>query len=122
MQRQDRPLPTIQKTLTNVERLLNVLIDAIKANTAMLASQKDQLDVNAACKYLGISQRHLYRLTGANVLPYSKPTGKKLYFQRRDLDEYMRCNVVESNGQIDAEALDRFAELQRKGGHRPKGS
>jgi len=37
-------------------------------------------------KILGISTRTLYRYKKEGILPYSKPTGGRLYFKRTDVE------------------------------------
>ena len=49
----------------------------------------DVLNSAAAAKLLGISKSHLYRLVNQKKVKYSKPGKGKLYFLRRDLENYL---------------------------------
>lgn len=43
-----------------------------------------------ACKYLNLKPSYLYKLTSLKKIPCYKPSGKKLFFYRRELDEWIR--------------------------------
>lgn len=74
----------ILATLKNIEQLLR------QQNVQV----KDVLTFEEATAYLGISESHLYKLTSAREIPFSKPNGKKLYFDRRQLNEWMLSDHV----------------------------
>jgi len=67
---------------------------------------------NDAAEYLGISKSYLYKLTSGGKIPYYKPFGKKIYFDKVMLDDWVYQNPVKSNTQIEAEAEN---YLNRKG-------
>jgi len=46
-------------------------------------------DVNEAAAYLKLARGYLYRLVSKGRISYSKPTGGKLLFRRRDLDAFI---------------------------------
>jgi excisionase family DNA binding protein len=58
-----------------------------------LLSSRDQnrnvLAVPEAAKFLNISESHLYRLTSQNAIPHYSPGGKRIYFKRTELEEYL---------------------------------
>lgn len=78
----------------------------------LLLTQKTLLTSEEASKYMGISMSHLYKLTFLKLVPHSKPTGKLCYFERAELDEWMKQNRVltESEANLEANAYI----LQRK--------
>lgn len=76
--------PEILITLQNIERL-------IKAQTLQ---KREVLTLEEAAEYLSVSESHLYKLTSAKEIPCSKPTGKKLYFKRVELNEWMLSNRI----------------------------
>ncbi len=51
-------------------------------------------DLDAAAKYLGISKSHLYQLTSKARIGHFKPAGKKIYFDKSDLDSYLTRSRV----------------------------
>ena len=73
----------IQK-IDNIERML----------TDMSIQQKDVLNLKEACQFLDISPSHLYKLTSTKQIPHFCPQGKKLYFERAALKEWLTRNPV----------------------------
>lgn len=43
-----------------------------------------------ACRYLHFKPSYLYKLTAQKKIPFYKPAGKKIYFYRRELNEWIR--------------------------------
>lgn len=67
---------------------------------------KEVLNFNEACLYLELSQSHLYKLTSAGNIPYYKPNGKKLYFKRTELENWLLRNRNTTQEEIDSKAAD----------------
>lgn len=70
----------------------------------MLLSQKTVLNFNETAVYTGLSKSHLYKLTSSGGIPCYKPTGKKLYFNKEELDEWLLRNKKLSQDEIDDKA------------------
>ncbi len=68
--------------------------------------QKQVLNSNETCKYLELSQSHLYKLTSTGAIPHYKPNGKKIYFQRQELDQWLLRNRMDSRDEIEQQAAD----------------
>lgn len=66
--------------------------------------QKTVLNFNEACMYLDISPSHLYKLTSTHKVPHFCPQGKKLYFNRLELDAWLQRNKQFSKAEIEQEA------------------
>jgi excisionase family DNA binding protein len=66
--------------------------------------QKSVLNFNEACRYLDVSPSHLYKLTSTRKVPHFCPQGKKLYFNRIELDAWLQRNRQFSNAEIDQQA------------------
>lgn len=78
----------------------------------MLLSQKTVLNFDEASVYTGLSKSHLYKLTSTGGIPCYKPTGKKLYFEKEELDEWMLRGKKLSQDEIDDKAE---AHLMKRG-------
>ena len=63
----------------------------------MKTQPNDKFTVREAAIYLGISNRMIYFLTHTRAIPYTKPGGKIIYFDKKDLDEYLERNRVEKD-------------------------
>ncbi|MDO4160178.1 MAG: helix-turn-helix domain-containing protein [Prevotellaceae bacterium] len=69
---------------------------------------KDILTLEEGSEYTGISKSTLYKMTSAHEIPYYKPHGKLIFFERKELDYWLRQNPVKSMRQIHAEAERTF--------------
>ena len=76
--------------------------------------KKEVLNFNDACKYLDISASHLYKLTSQKLIPHFCPQGKKLYFNRAELDEWLQRNRQSSTDEIEQEAANYVINNKRK--------
>lgn len=76
--------------------------------------QKTVLNLSEAAKYLDISESHLYKLTSSRQIPHFCPQGKKLYFRREELDQWLQRNRQSSSDEIDREATNYLIRNKRK--------
>ena len=58
--------------------------------------EKEVLTMAEACLFLDISSSHLYKLTSSKKIPHYCPMGKKLYFLREELLQWMQTNPMAS--------------------------
>lgn len=86
-------LPTM-KTINPKENLNNTIY-----------LQKEILNSDEACQLLGIAKGYLYKLTHRHEIPFYRPNGKLIYFERTDLMAWMRRNRVNSAEETSAAAL-----------------
>jgi len=68
--------------------------------------QKDALNLNEACAYLDMSASHLYKLTSQKQIPHFCPQGKKLYFRREELNEWLLRNRKDTTEEIETKAAN----------------
>ena len=57
-----------------------------------------------ASSFLNLSKSYLYKLTAGNLIPHYKPQGKMLYFEKSELEAWLRQNPVKTKAQIEQEA------------------
>ena len=74
--------------------------------------QKEVLNFNEAAVYLEVSHSHLYKLTSTGTIPAYKPNGKKLYFNRQELNKWLLTNRQTSISDIEEEV----SQFQLKSG------
>jgi excisionase family DNA binding protein len=65
--------------------------------------QKEVLNFNEAAVYIEVSHSHLYKLTSTGTIPAYKPNGKKLYFNRQELNKWLLSNRQTSLSDIEEE-------------------
>jgi excisionase family DNA binding protein len=70
----------------------------------MLLSQKNVLTFDEAAGFIGISKSHLYKLTMANALPFYRPRGKMIYFERVELENWLLQNRITPADELEAKA------------------
>lgn len=68
--------------------------------------QKEILSLDEACQYLDYSKSHLYKLTSTRRIPFYCPEGKRIYFKRLELDEWLLRNPVQTQDTINQQASD----------------
>lgn len=71
----------------------------------LLAFNKRVLTFDEACDYTGISKSYLYKLTSENRIPFSKPNGKVIFFEREKLENWLLRNHRRSRQETKDEAL-----------------
>jgi excisionase family DNA binding protein len=70
----------------------------------MIFLAKNILSFDEASKFLNLSKSYLYKLTSGNLIPHYKPQGKMLYFEKDELETWLRQNPVKTQMQITREA------------------
>ena len=56
---------------------------------------KNILTVDEVVNYTGFSQKQIYKLTSTRAIPHYKPSGRKLFFKKDEIDEWI------SRGRVD---------------------
>ena len=69
-----------------------------------LYQAKNILSFEEACAFLNFSKSYLYKLTSACAIPHYKPSGKMVYFEREELEKWLRQNPVKTKEQIEMDA------------------
>ena len=62
------------------------------------------LTIEEAAQFLNVSKHTVYRLTSQHRIKFYKPTGKRIYFDKADLNEWMKSKAVKSDAEIKADA------------------
>lgn len=70
----------------------------------LVLHSKNVLSFEEASRFLNLSKSYLYKLTSGNLIPHYKPQGKMLYFEKTELEAWLRQNPVRTQAQTDAEA------------------
>jgi len=90
----------------------NEILQKLKSIEGVLLMQdvlrKPILSLKEAALYLGISKSTLYKMTFDNKISHHKPSGKLIYFQRKDLNNYLLRNRVKSNDELESEIESRL--------------
>ena len=88
---------------TPIVTLQNVL-DRLDILTSAVLSNKQTLNIDEAAAFTGLAVSYLYKLTSTQEIPHYKPRGKMLYFDRSELEGWLRQGKVSSNAEIERSA------------------
>lgn len=100
--------------MSQEEMILNKLSEIANKLDEQNLLQKTVLNFNEACTYLDVSQSHLYKLTSTRQVPHFCPQGKKLYFKRTELDEWLQRNRQSTADELEQQAIDNMVKSRRK--------
>ncbi|MEG1544483.1 MAG: helix-turn-helix domain-containing protein [Tannerellaceae bacterium] len=65
---------------------------------------KQVLTFDEASIFTGLSKSYLYKLTSTQKIPHYKPSGKLCYFDRTELEGWIKQNRVCTIGEIEQRA------------------
>lgn len=71
----------------------------------LLLGAKKVLTFDEACDYTGISRSYMYKLTADNRIPFSKPMGKIIFFNKEKLDKWLLTNNYLTDKDIEKNAI-----------------
>lgn len=100
----------ILQKLTSLEKKYD---EHLLLQAEQLLLQKEVLNFTETCRYLDLSESHLYKLTSQKQIPHYCPQGKRLYFRRDELDAWLQRNKQASSQEIDREASDYIIRKKR---------
>lgn len=85
------------------EKILDQL-SRIERNSLLAA--KNVLCFEDVALLTGLSKSHLYKLTCSRQIPHYKPNGKQMYFDRVELENWMKQNKVATTAEIEQVATN----------------
>ena len=75
---------------------------------------KEVLNLEEASAFLGIAKSTLYKMTHLNQLPYFKPAGKLIFFEKQKLIDWVRGAKSKSVDEIKEEAAAKIQEMNER--------
>ena len=79
-----------------------MLFRSVLENT--LSAGKEVLTLEEAARFMGVTKSSLYKMTHEQTIPYYKPNGKMVYFEKAELLTWIRRNAIASKAQVSEEA------------------
>ena len=80
----------------------------------MLEAGKEVLTVEEAAKFMGMARSSLYKMTSDQTIPFYRPNGKMIFFEKTDILSWIRKNRVSSREEIDEQARLHMQKLSEK--------
>jgi excisionase family DNA binding protein len=90
-----------KKTMTTSIVTLQAVIDRIDILTSAVLSNKQTLNLKEAAAFTGLAESYLYKLTSTQEIPHYKPRGKMLYFDRSELEEWLKQVRVNTHAELE---------------------
>ncbi|MBS1754268.1 MAG: helix-turn-helix domain-containing protein [Bacteroidetes bacterium] len=97
----ENPFELIIEKLNSIENLLKTLMK----NDNGTVTITEVLNLNQAAEYVSLSKSAIYKKTSERNIPHFKK-GKKLYFKRRELDNWLTSMKISTKDEIDQAGTD----------------
>jgi excisionase family DNA binding protein len=104
---------SVQKD-TQMTKLIADLQKRVETLEDMLEAGKEVLTVEEAAKFMGMARSSLYKMTSDQTIPFYRPNGKMIFFEKTDLLSWIRKNRVSSREEIEEEARLHMQKLSRE--------
>lgn len=93
------------------------IIDKLKCiETYTLLAAKKILNLEDVTLLTGLSKSHIYKLTYSHQIPHYKPTGKQIYFDRDEIESWLKRNRVDTVEEIEQQAVNYLVTGKKKKG------
>lgn len=86
-----------------MEELILSKLEAIERYSLLAA--KNVLTIDDVAVLTGMSKSHIYKLTCSKQIPFYRPNGKTLYFDRKELEEWLKQNRVLTTAEAEQKAV-----------------
>ncbi len=97
--------PTQDHKNVKLQIMIEERVTALEMAVKMAGlAQKEVLTFEEATVYTGLSKSWLYKLTSTKQIPHYKPCGKLCYFDRVELDAWIKQNRVSTTEEIEMQA------------------
>ena len=90
--------------MVNLSAELREQLDRIERYSLLAA--KNVLCLDDVAILTGLSKSHLYKLTCNHQIPHYKPNGKQIYFDRLEIESWMKQNRIATNDEIEQKAAN----------------
>lgn len=70
-----------------------------------LLGAKEVLTIEDVCLYTGLAKSHIYRLTSEKLIPYYKPQGKVIFFDKKEIEQWCLQNRIGTIQEAEQKAI-----------------
>lgn len=75
-----------------------------KIERLVMLGSKDMLTIEDVSLMTGFSVGNIYRMTSNKTIPFYKPLGGKIFFDKTEIENWLRTNKVETDAVTKAKA------------------
>ena len=86
-----------------MEDIILMRLEAIERNSLLAA--KNVLTIDDVALLTGLSKSHIYKLTCSKQIPFYRPNGKLVYFDRLELESWLKQNRVNTTAEAEQQAI-----------------
>lgn len=104
----ENPFELILERLDRIEKAiqnLNHISDIPDVNQIM--------NISEVAKYIKVAKTSIYGMTHRNTIPHYK-SGKRLYFKKADIDEWIFSKRIKTRSDIEEEAMEYIRKNPRR--------
>lgn len=95
-----------QKENVNRDMLRDIISDEVRK---ALDQKKDLMKIEEASEFLGLSKSYIYKKTMTGEIPFYRPLGKVLYFEKAALVDWIRSHPSRPKQEL-ATAASQYVE------------
>ena len=108
----ENPFELILNKLNAIEDLLRTSMKNANSPVVVKESLPNVLNLKQASEYVSMSKSAIYKKTADRTIPHFKQ-GKKLYFKRIELDDWLTGMKISTKAEIEIE-VDEYLLRKRK--------
>jgi excisionase family DNA binding protein len=96
------------------ERRIVELQERVTKLENLCYTTKEVLNLEEAAAFLGMAKSTLYKLTHQHKLPYYKPAGKLIFFEKKALLDWVYGAKALSEEEVRQEAAEKLKEMDNR--------
>jgi excisionase family DNA binding protein len=97
-----------------IEKVIRKVLGTPPA-TIIQPEEDELLNIEQAAKFLSLAIPTVYGLVHRMAIPYCKPTGRRLYFSKKELTKWVKTGRAKTMFEIQNEA-ENYIQAKRRGG------
>jgi excisionase family DNA binding protein len=76
------------------------IIERLTRIEKIVSEKKQVMNFDEFCEYAAISHSFGYKLTSSNSIPFYRPHGKLIYFEKAEVDTWLLKNRIKTVSEI----------------------
>jgi excisionase family DNA binding protein len=104
----ENPFELILERLDRIEKAINNLNPSDTINV-----EEKTMDIIELANYIKVAKTSIYGLTNQKKIPHYK-LGKKLYFKKSEIDEWIFSKSIKTRDDIEKEAMEYISKNPRR--------
>ena len=103
----ENPFELILERLDRIEKAITVL-----NYISEMPDSNQIMNISEIAVYINVAKSTIYGMTHRNTIPHYK-NGKKLYFKKSDIDEWIFSKSIKTKDDIENEAMEHIRKNRR---------